>query len=70
MTQYSPVRTVVKGDDAVLACVAGDGVLACVDGHVHVVVTADDTVLARADRGQSRQCSTRLCCRVWSTCPC
>ena len=54
MMQYSPVWPVVQGDETVLGCIDWDGAFGRVGGHVHVVVRADDAVLAFVDRGQTR----------------
>ena len=54
MMQYSPVWPVVRGDEAVLACVDWDGALGRVEGHVHVVVKGDDAILACVASGPRR----------------
>ena len=51
MTQYSPVRPVAQGDEAVLACVNWDRGLGRAEGYVHVVVKGDDVVLACVSGG-------------------
>ena len=43
-----------QGDEAVLGCVDCDGAFGRVGGHVHVVVTGDDVVLACVARGPRR----------------